>query len=230
MALDFTTWCDLIFYLFDCRYEQVDACVATFPKPGNGPVNDPSIRARLKGLTWLATQGNSLPSAVERVLVMDATDLKDLPLTNNDDLLPGVDIEAFWRGEGRKPSRVLLRHGDNAMAIAVAKAAAQVSPVFNIIESTIMIMLMKYVLSTNRQLKLQQRQAKKLRWLSKLEMQNSQQVRFRFGPYFVILPKQTIKCSPFHLHTEAALECQNAAMASNDFIQKEIQKEQVCFG
>jgi hypothetical protein len=26
---------------------------------------------------------------------------------------------------------------------------------------------------------------------------------------------------------EAALECQNAAMASNDFIQKEIQKEQV---
>ena len=31
-----------------------------------------------------------------------------------------------------------------------------------------------------------------------------------------------------HISTEAALECQNAAMASNDFIQKEIQKEQVC--
>jgi hypothetical protein len=107
-------------------YEQVDACVATFPKPGNGPVNDPSIQARLKGLKWLATQGRSLPPGVERVLVMDATDLKDLPMSNDDDLLPGVDIEGFWRGEGRKPSRVLLRHGDNAMAIAVAKAAAKV--------------------------------------------------------------------------------------------------------
>ena len=63
---------------------------------------------------------------MERVLVMDATDLKDLPLSNDNGLLPGVDIEEFWRGEGRKPSRVLLRHGDNAMAVAVAKAAAKV--------------------------------------------------------------------------------------------------------
>jgi hypothetical protein len=58
---------------------------------------------------------------------MDATDLKDLPLKNDNDLLPGVDVEEFWRAEGRKPSRILLRHGDNAMAIAVAKAAAKVS-------------------------------------------------------------------------------------------------------
>jgi hypothetical protein len=89
-------------------------------------VNDPSIQARLKGLKWLATHGNQLPPGVERVLVMDATDLKDLPMSNDDSLLPGVDVEGFWRGEGRKPSRVLLRHGDNAMAIAVAKAAAKV--------------------------------------------------------------------------------------------------------
>ncbi|KAL7533303.1 hypothetical protein ACHAXR_006006 [Thalassiosira sp. AJA248-18] len=107
-------------------YEQVDACVATFPKAGNGPVGDPSIQGRLKGLKWLATDGKSLPAGVERVLVMDATDLNDLPLTNDDpNLPPGVDVEEFWRADGRKPSRVLLRHGDNAVAIAVAKAAAK---------------------------------------------------------------------------------------------------------
>lgn len=107
-------------------YEQVDACVATFPRAGNGPVNDPSTQARLKGLKWLATDGKSLPAGVERVLVMDAQDLKDLPLTNDDPNLPaGIDVEEFWKGENRKPSRVLLRHGDNAMAIAVAQAAAK---------------------------------------------------------------------------------------------------------
>ena len=124
-------------------YEQVDACVATFPKrkccfffflfsenafysfpshsllifayilAGNGPVDDPTLQARLRGLTWLATHGKSLPAGVERVLVMDATDLKDLPLENDDpNLLPGVDVEEFWRADGRKPTRVLLRHGD----------------------------------------------------------------------------------------------------------------------
>ena len=101
--------------------------MATFPKAGNGPVDDPSKQARLKGLKWLATDGKSLPAGVERVLVMDATDLKDLPLTNDDPNLPGVDVEAFWRADGWKPSRVLLRHGDNAVAVAVAKASAKVS-------------------------------------------------------------------------------------------------------
>lgn len=80
---------------------------------GNGPVDDPTLQARLRGLTWLATHGKSLPAGVERVLVMDATDLKDLPLENDDpNLLPGVDVEEFWRADGRKPTRVLLRHGD----------------------------------------------------------------------------------------------------------------------
>jgi len=108
-------------------YEQVDACVATFPKKGNGPAtDDDSVTSRLFGLKWLADQGRALPAAVERILVMDATDLEDLPMTNDDPVLPkGVDIEGFWSGNGRKPSRVLLRHGDNAQAIAAADSAAE---------------------------------------------------------------------------------------------------------
>ena len=104
----------------------ISLSVATFPRAGNGPVGDPSIQGRLKGLKWLATDGKSLPAAVERVLVMDATDLKELPLTNDDPNLPhGVDVEEFWKADGRKPCRVLLRHGDNSRAIAVANAAAK---------------------------------------------------------------------------------------------------------
>jgi hypothetical protein len=100
--------------------------VATFPREGNGPVNDKSITARLNGLKWLATSGNMLPANVERVLVMDATSLSDLPITNDDPNLPaGVDVEAFWKSEGRKPSRIILRSGENAQAIAVAQAAAE---------------------------------------------------------------------------------------------------------
>lgn len=106
-------------------YEQVDAVISTFPKSGNGPLDDDSIMTRLKGLKWLATQGKSLPSSVERILVMDATDLPSLPLTNTDDNLPpGVNVEEFWRGEDRKPTRILLRHSTNALAAAAADAAA----------------------------------------------------------------------------------------------------------
>ena len=113
----------LSYYYF--RYEQVDAVVATFPRDGNGPVDDPSIMARLNGLKWLATCGTELPANVERILVMDATDLIDLPLSNDDpNLPPGVDVESFWKAAGRKPSRILLRSGDNAQAIAAANAAA----------------------------------------------------------------------------------------------------------
>jgi pyrimidine deaminase RibD-like protein len=106
-------------------YEQVDAVVATFPGPGNGPKDDDSIAARLSGLKWLATHGEKLPAGVERILVMDATDLETLPMTNNDPNLPPlVDVERFWKGEGRKPTRVLLRRGINARARAAAAAAA----------------------------------------------------------------------------------------------------------
>lgn len=107
-------------------YEQIDAVVATLPREGNGPVNDQSLMARLNGLKWLATSGNMLPANVERILVMDASSLSDLPLTNADPNLPaGVDVEAFWKAKGRKPTRVLLRSGDNAQAIAAATSAAK---------------------------------------------------------------------------------------------------------
>lgn len=108
------------------RYEQADAVVATFPRPGNGPANDDSLDARLNGLRWLASEGCKLPPGVERILVMDATDLAVLPLENNDPNTPeGVNIEAFWRGAGRKPTRVLLRRGASAQAKAAANAAAE---------------------------------------------------------------------------------------------------------
>jgi pyrimidine deaminase RibD-like protein len=107
-------------------YHQVDAVVATFPRPGNGPVDDDSVTARLNGLKWLATYGTNLPAGVERIVVMDATDLVDLPLTNDHPNLPkGVDVEAFWAGINRKPTRVLLRRGRSAQAQAAAKAAAE---------------------------------------------------------------------------------------------------------
>lgn len=107
-------------------YEQMDAVVATFPREGRGPEGDQSIMARLNGLKWLATNGNTLPANVERILVLDANDLKDLPVSNDDpNLPPGVDVEAFWKSEGRKSSRILLRSGDNAQAIISADAAAE---------------------------------------------------------------------------------------------------------
>ncbi len=107
-------------------YEQVDAVIATMPHPGNGPVDDDSITARLNGLKWLSTYGSKLPPGVERILVMDANDLEDLPMSNNDPNLPkGVDVEKFWKSEGRKPTRVLLRRGRSAQAQAAAKVAAE---------------------------------------------------------------------------------------------------------
>lgn len=107
-------------------YEQVDAVIATMPHPGNGPVDDDSITARLNGLKWLSTYGSKLPPGVERILVMDATDLEDLPLSNDDPNLPkGVDVEKFWKGEGRRATRVLLRRGRSAQAQSAAKVAAE---------------------------------------------------------------------------------------------------------
>jgi hypothetical protein len=105
-------------------YEQVDAVIATFPKCGNGLGEDQSVKSRLNGLKWLATHGASLPPNVERILVLDSTDLFDLPLHNDDPNLPhGCDVEKFWKGEERKPTRILLRHGDNALGLGFAEAA-----------------------------------------------------------------------------------------------------------
>lgn len=114
-------------------YEQADAVVATFPKSGNGPSEDNSIMSRLTGLKWLATHGETLPPGVERILVMDAADLTNLPLTNEDENLPvGVDIEKYWKGGHRKPARILLRHGSNAAAAAAAKKAAAAAAVASV--------------------------------------------------------------------------------------------------
>lgn len=108
-------------------YSEVDAVIATLPKEGNnGPVvENNTVKSRLNGLKWLSTFGRDLPKGVERILILDATDLENLPLTNNDpNLPPGVDVEAFWRGEGRKPTRLLLRKGRSSQAESAARAAA----------------------------------------------------------------------------------------------------------
>ena len=66
-----------------------------------------------------------MPAGVERILVLDATDLKSLPLSNDDPNLPdGINVEEFWSGEGRKPTRVLLRKGRSSLAESAAQAAA----------------------------------------------------------------------------------------------------------
>lgn len=107
-------------------YTKTQAVVTTFPRFGNGPPDDNSVTARLNGLKWMAIQGERLPPGVERILVLDATDLKDLPLTNSDPNLPaGVDVEAFWAGKGRKTTRVILRRsGLNTARTAAAAEAA----------------------------------------------------------------------------------------------------------
>jgi len=109
-------------------YSQVDAVIGTFPRDGNnGPmVENNTIKSRLNGLKWLSTFGKELPKGVERILVLDATDLENLPLSNSDPNLPrGVDVESFWKGEGRKPTRVLLRKGRSSQAEGAARAAAE---------------------------------------------------------------------------------------------------------
>ena len=35
----------------------------------------------------------------------------------------GVDVGKFWKAEGRKATRILLRHGDNALGLGFAEAA-----------------------------------------------------------------------------------------------------------
>lgn len=190
--------------------------VATFPRAGNGPTNDPSIQARLKGLKWLATGGKSLPAGVERVLVMDATDLKDLPLTNDDpNLPPGVDVEEFWRADGRKPSRVLLRHGDNAVAIAVAQAAAKVSIIHSspLFDGIYFFQISKLHLHCTYTLPVLDIYCK----LTKAAAAAAKAAE---------KAQAAIETGDAELAAEAALECQEAAMASNEFIQKEIQKTQ----
>jgi hypothetical protein len=110
-------------------YEQADAIVATFPRIDNGgPIAEvESIASRLNGLKWLARASVSLPAGVERILVLDATELRELPMSNEDGKIGSdVDIEAFWKStQFRK--RVLLRRGVHEAARAAAAVAAEVS-------------------------------------------------------------------------------------------------------
>lgn len=108
-------------------YEQVDAVIATFPRAGrSGPSQEANtIESRLNGLKWLATFGRKLPAGIERILVMDATDLESLPVSNDDpNIPPNVDVEEFWSARGRKATRVILRKGRSSQAEGAAKAAA----------------------------------------------------------------------------------------------------------
>lgn len=107
-------------------YEQVDAVIATFPRSGNGPTDENNtIKSRLNGLKWLSTFGKKLPVGVERILVLDATDLESLPISNDDpNLPPDVDVEEFWSAVGRKATRVILRKGRSTQAEGAAEAAA----------------------------------------------------------------------------------------------------------
>jgi len=106
-------------------YEQVDAVLATFPRIENTPDDDQSVAFRLKSLRWFCRHGSALPSAVDRILVLDASDLIHIPLSNDDPRWePHLDIEKFWRADGRSPTKVILRRGKNAIASTAARAAA----------------------------------------------------------------------------------------------------------
>lgn len=87
-------------------YAQADAVVVSIPRYFP---NDDNRHDRLSGLTWLAR--HRLPANVERVVVLDAADLQDLPLQNgHSNLPPDLDVTAFWAGENRRPTRLILRY------------------------------------------------------------------------------------------------------------------------
>eukprot|EP00588_Corethron_pennatum_P012762 CAMPEP_0194269342 /NCGR_PEP_ID=MMETSP0169-20130528/3526_1 /TAXON_ID=218684 /ORGANISM="Corethron pennatum, Strain L29A3" /LENGTH=731 /DNA_ID=CAMNT_0039010963 /DNA_START=26 /DNA_END=2221 /DNA_ORIENTATION=- len=103
-------------------YEQVDAVVATFPRVENTPADDCSISFRLESLRWFCSQGASLSVALNRIFVLDASDLIHIPMSNDDPRWdPNLDVEKFWRAEGTK---VIIRRGRNLTASAAAAAAA----------------------------------------------------------------------------------------------------------
>jgi hypothetical protein len=77
-------------------YSHADAVCVTLPHSAGG-----GLALRFSGVRWLANQGLSLDPAVERVLVMDATDLVHLPMGNEEKNAFGCDVEALWSGKGR---------------------------------------------------------------------------------------------------------------------------------
>ncbi|GMH99660.1 hypothetical protein TrVE_jg333 [Triparma verrucosa] len=108
-------------------YSSADCVCVTIPREGTTPDGKGGLEMRFRGMKWLSYQGSSLDDSVERVLVMDATDLNILPLSNSDPNAFGSDVESLWSsgstGSG-KPTRILLRRGVNQVAVAAAKGAA----------------------------------------------------------------------------------------------------------
>jgi len=107
-------------------YSSADCVCVTLPREGYTPDGKGGLEMRFRGIKWLSYQGSSLDTSVERVLVMDATDLNILPLKNSDKNAFGSNVEALWSAgqNGGKPTRILLRRGVNQVAVASAKGAA----------------------------------------------------------------------------------------------------------
>ncbi len=108
-------------------YERADAVCVTLPREGVGADGRGGIERRMEGIRWLASRGLTLKEEIERVLVLDATDLPMLPLSNDDENAGGADVEALWRSSSK--TRILLRRGVNHVAAAAAKGAAEAARV-----------------------------------------------------------------------------------------------------
>jgi hypothetical protein len=107
-------------------YNAADAIVVTLPRHGRTVqyTGDDELFVRLAGVRWLATSGRSLNPSVERILVLDASDLPLLPFTNNHPNAFDTDVESLWSDcGGDKPLRILLRRGVSEEAAATAAGA-----------------------------------------------------------------------------------------------------------
>jgi pyrimidine deaminase RibD-like protein len=105
-------------------YGHADAYVVTIPAQENVVADKDSDSSRFADLEWLATAGSNLPAGLERIVVVDATDLKNLPIVNGGPTIsPNVNIEALWAGRNRKATRIILKRGGNMKFQSDAKTA-----------------------------------------------------------------------------------------------------------
>ena len=97
-------------------YPLADAVIVTLPQVGSSPDGRGGPDRRLAGIRWMASNGLTLDQKVEKIVVLDATDLPDLPLGSEG----GFDYKRLWESG----IRVLLRKGENQRAVSEARAAA----------------------------------------------------------------------------------------------------------
>jgi hypothetical protein len=129
-AVEDSIWADETFY---SSIEIDSISDGTLPWYGLADAYIVSIEVdksdRFANLEWLASYDVNLPAGMERIVVLDAVDLKNLPTMNGGShFSPDVDFEAFWIGRNRKPTRIILRGGGKMKSQAdaqVATAAAQ---------------------------------------------------------------------------------------------------------